>query len=145
MATTSKFDFGLINDQIKTHTDQIGDVKNFTNTVTQHSISAAQNVATKINPCNVHCYSRGNIATIYGEFVVTEQIDNGAKADLFTGLPLLQIPQGYNMWMGIINTVTGRTHRLILESTKVRTWYSGNIEPGNYVLIPVTIMTYNTL
>lgn len=27
MATTSKFDFGLINDQIKEHTDQIGDLR----------------------------------------------------------------------------------------------------------------------
>ena len=82
--------------------------------------------------------------TIYGEFELTEQINNGPQADLFTGFPLKLSTNGV-LWMFINEVSTGKTYRLQLDSTALKTYYSGTLAPGNYNIIPYTAFINNTL
>ena len=131
-------------DAVNKQADQITDIKDFTNTARNHAISVAQNVATKISSNQVHCLSRGNLATIYGEFILAEQINSGSKADLFTGFPLKLSSNG-NTWIGIYELDTGKIYRLLLESTALKTYYSGNITPGDYIFMPYIYFMDTTL
>ena len=65
MATTSKFDFGLINDQIKEHTDQIGDL-------TQLDVTANDLVGA-VNAVNSKILRSSDVAITLSDYISSQR------------------------------------------------------------------------